>query len=444
MLTRCMLGDDRKALVISESDGTGIRRRFKCKNQIHDDMLSVEEATDRLLQLAQSVVEVDWIMLEDAMGRILAADVRTPIQLPPFDNAAMDGYAIVAGPRRRLRNIGQSRPGKPFRSKLEPDEAVRIMTGAKIPLNANTVVIQEQVAREGDMILADESADSSVGRNIRRTGEDFRIGSILARRGDRISPIVGGTLSACGASEFSVFRRVRVGVFSTGDELQDPHLPLETGQIYDSNRFTLFHMADNPAVSILNLGRLSDDLERVKQEMRAACRYCDVILTSGGVSVGDSDHVRDAIKQMGSLDLWRVALKPGKPLAVGSIDDTLVIGVPGNPVSAIVIFLLFVAPAIDKVCGATVRPRLRLRAQLADELTHTGSRREFQRGRLSVNDSGALMVRPASRQGSNMLSSFQHSNCLIDVPGTATLLRANETVWTWPLDRTTDRLFEQV
>lgn len=395
-------------------------------------MLSVEEAIEKLNNLLKRVDQTETVAIEDALGRVLAEDVRSRIDVPPFDSSAMDGYAVIAGDLPQRSVIGESRAGNPSDRVVSSGQAIRILTGAAVPEGADAVVLQEDVERVGEKIVARVRASS--GENIRVAGDDVAAGAVLARKGDRVDPILGSWFLACGVTAIRVYRQVRVGVFSTGDELQDAYYPLDPGQIYDSNRFALISLATEPSVSVLNLGRLPDDRLYIEEALRAGSRYCDLLITTGGVSVGDTDHVRPAIENVGTLEFWKVALKPGKPLAVARIENSLLFGLPGNPISAIVTFMLFVAPTIRALSGTRQRSPLRLRASLISPVRHTRGRREYQRGMFQVADHGKISVSPTGTQGSNRLESFRGANCLIEVSEHEGDLVANTPVWIYPLD----------
>ena len=395
-------------------------------------MLSVEEAIEKLTSLLKQVEQTEGVALEDAVGRVLSEGVRSRIDVPPFDSSAMDGYAVIAGDRPLRQVIGESKAGRPFDRVVSSGQAVRVLTGAAIPEGANTVVVQEDIEPvEGKIEVC---VKESLGDNIRIAGNDVRAGSLLAHKGDRVDPILGSWFMACGVTALRVYRQVRVGVFSTGDELQDSYYPLGPGQIYDSNRFALISLATEPAVSVLNLGRLPDDRLCIEEALRTGSHYCDLLITTGGVSVGDADQVRPAIENVGTLEFWKIALKPGKPLAIARVEDSILFGLPGNPISSIITYMLFVAPAIRALSGSEERKPLRLKASLASSVRHAPGRREYQRGMFEVSDGGKITVSPTGDQGSNRLGSFRSANCLIELSEDEADLSLGTPIWIYPLE----------
>ncbi len=340
-----------------------------------------------------------------------------------------------AQPEQALRCLGESLAGHPYPGNLTPGTCVRVFTGAKVPEGADQVLLQEEVAQiSGDLIsFAPHHPSESYVRPI---GHDVSAGSELAHAGEVLHGFALGALAAAGVDQLSVFALPKVGVFSTGDELVDPGTPptqLQEGQIYDSNRFTVLNLLRDAPCETIDLGRLADDAHTVQQAFEDACERCDVLITSGGVSVGDADFVTATITALGELNFWRLNLKPGKPLAVGRIKNCHVFGLPGNPVSTIVTLLLLAKPAIRHIAGAQAGGTLRIRASLATPLRHSRGRTEFQRGIASYNKDD-VSVAVTGDQSSNRLSTFQGANCLIEVPKEAGSLEAGEQVYILPFN----------
>ncbi len=379
-------------------------------------LLSVEEVWARMRADATAVVEGERVALDEALSRVLAEDLRAPITVPGFDNSAMDGYAFRADDARGQRELSISlrvtagdAPGK-----LSPGTACRIFTGAPMPAGADTVVIQERCERRGDtLVLPDQWTPHA---NIRRAGEDIRAGDVILREGQRLTPQAVGLAASCGFAEVLVRRRLRVAVLSTGDELRAAGSgPLGQGQIYDSNRPMLRALLAQLGCETRTAGPLGDELATTRQALRAAAESADVIVTTGGVSVGEEDHVKAALEAEGTLALWRVAIKPGKPLAFGRVGEAHFLGLPGNPVSAFVTFLLFVGPFLKALMGETPAPLRAFPVQAAFTRGTPDSRREFLRARLATGADGTLWAETYPRQSSGVLSSTVWADGLVDI-----------------------------
>ncbi|MDE0178751.1 MAG: molybdopterin molybdotransferase MoeA [Gammaproteobacteria bacterium] len=381
-------------------------------------MLNVDLAFRKLRDLVRPVDETERVTLDDAIGRIARESVVAPTDLPPFHTSAMDGYAVDAtgldhSTEKRFEVIDESLAGRPASSTLSaPRHAIRVFTGAAMPDGATAVVLQEDAVRQGDTMIT--NAPVHRDQHVRHLGHDVRRGCQLCCRGTRLSHFHLAWFAACGIEEVTVSRRVRVGVFSTGDELADRGTPLKTGQIYDSNRFAITSLLCEKAVETFDLGCIRDDPNLIASSLDKASRNTDLIVTSGGVSVGDADYVKEAVARIGRIEFWKIALKPGKPLAIGRVRHALFFGLPGNPVSAIVTYLLFVAPTIDRLGGHEPTPPLTLTAAMDRKVRHSVGRREYLRGTLRSSD-GQLVVTPTGDQGSNRLATFAGANCLVVV-----------------------------
>lgn len=350
------------------------------------------------------------------------------MSLPPFASSAMDGYAYRSEGVQDgdvLMLAGESLAGHPFQGTVGDGECIRITTGAAVPDSADTVVIQENCERTADGIRVMRATER--GRNIRAVGHDVRAGETIGRGGRRLTPFDIGWLAACGITTVEVCARPRVAVFSTGDELVLPGGTLGEGQIFDSNRFALAALLKRMPVDIVDLGILIDDRAAIEAALRSAADQADLLLTSGGVSVGDADYVRDVVEALGSIDLWKLNLRPGKPLAFGHVGGTPFLGLPGNPVSTIVTFLLVAQPLLLKLCGATPElPEVRT-ARLRETVHHSPGREEYQRGILRTRE-GITEVGITGDQSSNRLATFSEADCLIRVPKDSGNLEAGESV----------------
>ncbi len=393
-------------------------------------MLNVDAALGKLLDSVDPVEGSEVLPVADALDRVAADDIAAPVDLPPFAASAMDGYAVAAAgfagePPHAVEVIGESLAGHPCSVSVSGTNAVRIFTGATIPEGADAIVIQEdtRVDRGAVALLTTPRQ----GDNVRPRGHDVVRGTHIARKGDRLDAYRLSWLTACGIDRVEVRRRVKVTVFSTGDELMDTGKPLGPGQIYDSNRFALARLMSDQPVDLTDLGCLPDSREAIRSALEQAAGNADMVLTSGGVSVGDADYVRDIVEEIGRIEFYRIALKPGKPLAVGKIGNADFFGLPGNPISTIVTFLLFVIPALAVRSGGRHVPPLEFDAVLAEDIRHSAGRREYQRG-TAENADGGLIVRSTGDQSSNRLSTFDGANCLIRVPEERGDLATGETV----------------
>jgi molybdopterin molybdotransferase len=379
-------------------------------------MLDYEDALARLLAGAEPLGETESLATQSAAGRVLAEGLRSTIDVPPLDNTSMDGYAVrcadVPASGTKLA-VAQRIPAGSVGHTLAPGTAARIFTGAPVPAGADAVVMQELCALEGGSIVVNHVPHS--GEWIRRRGEDIASGAEVLTPGTRLTAAHVGVAASVGAANLSVFRRLRVALFSTGDELAMPGEPLKPGGIYNSNRYTLRALLEGMGCEVADLGIVPDTREATRAALRSAAAGNDLILTSGGVSVGEEDHVKPAVEAEGSLDLWKIAIKPGKPLAFGSVrrpagqGQASFIGLPGNPVSSFVTFLMLVRPFILKCQGVSdLRPRAR---GLQADFDYKGDpRREFLRAR--INDTGGLDLFP--NQSSGVLTSCTWADGLID------------------------------
>ena len=375
-----------------------------------EPMLTLDAALARLLDAAMPVAGTERLPAQETLGRVLAAPVVAGVDVPPLDNAAMDGYALRTADwaeGHRLKVVQRIAAGSVGQA-LQPGEAARIFTGAPVPPGADAVVMQEACEALGDEVLV--SRPPRPGENIRRAGEDMAVGQAVLQVGDRLTPARLGVAASAGVTQLEVYRRLRAAVFFTGDELVRPGQPLAPGRIYNSNRATLTALLQGLGCEVLDLGDVADDLAATVATLEAASRQADVVITSGGVSVGEEDHVKAAVERLGRIELWRVAMKPGKPLVHGRVGVTDFLGLPGNPVSAFVVFCLFVRPFLLKRMGERARPPLRLQVPAGFAWPKAGSRREFLRARI---EAGQAVLYP--NQSSGVLSSLAWADGLVDL-----------------------------
>ena len=375
-------------------------------------MLSADQLLDALLERARGVTETETVAVTQSRGRVLAAAQASAITVPPMDNSAMDGYAVrvadiaVAGVRLPVsQRILAGSVGEPLR----PGSAARIFTGAPVPPGADAVLMQEYCEATGEHVVL--NAMPHAGDNIRRAGEDIRSGAQVLAARTRIGAAEMGLAASVGLAELPLFRKLKVACFFTGDELVTPGTPLQAGQIYNSNRYTLTGLLSGLGCELIDLGIVADTLEATETALARAAKEADVVITSGGVSVGEADYVKAAVEKLGRVEMWKVAMKPGKPLVYGRVNDADFIGLPGNPVSAFVTFCLFVRPFLLKRMGAADVLYRAYAVQADFAWTKAGARREFLRARLQPD--GRLGLFP--NQSSGVLTSCAWADGLVDL-----------------------------
>ncbi len=378
--------------------------------------LTVEAAIVYLRETLQPVAGSEWVAVRSALGRVLAADVTATTDVPSAANSAMDGYALRGADHDRnpLLQVGSAFAGHRFDAAIGAGECVRIMTGGVLPEGADTVVMQEACRADGNRVHVERWPQP--GDNVRAAGEDLRCGAVVLPAGRRLHPADLGVAAAGGRIELPVRRRLRAAFLSTGDELRPVGEPLQPGEVYDSNRYTLYGMLAPFEADILDLGVIPDNPERLAAALRGAAAGADVVVTSGGVSVGEADYVLRVLEAVGEVGFWTVALKPGRPLAFGRIGNAAFFGLPGNPVSAAVTFSQIVTPALRHLAGEPPTPPLRLPVRCATALRKKPGRMEFQRGRPGYAADGTLEVGKVGPQGSGILSSMSAANCFIVLP----------------------------
>ncbi|HEX6061831.1 MAG TPA: gephyrin-like molybdotransferase Glp [Candidatus Limnocylindria bacterium] len=378
--------------------------------------LSVDEALERILARVHPLGPVS-VELLDALGATLAEDAVADRDVPPFRNSAMDGYAVIAADVESapatLRVVGEIAAGGMPSRPIARGEAMRIMTGAPLPDGADTIVRVEDTDNRTDRVTV--TAATKLGTSVRAAGEDLKRGETILRSGTVLRPAEIGVLATIGRTSVPVIGRPRVAVLSTGDEVVELDAPLQPGQIRDANRYSLASAARAMGATPVPLGIVRDTADDLRRALRDAATKADVIVTSGGVSVGDHDHVKPVVDELGSMDFWSIAIRPGRPLAFGEIDGKLIFGLPGNPVSSLLGFELFVRPALLKMAGRRLLQRPRVTATLDDTLDTPPGLRFFARG---VYDPTAGSVRTTGPQGSGILRSMSLANCFIDVPAT--------------------------
>ncbi|MDC0611450.1 molybdopterin molybdotransferase MoeA [Vibrio sp.] len=375
-------------------------------------LLSFDEALANIVAQASPVLDTEKVSVFDIDGRVLAEGIKSSVNLPPYDNSAMDGYAVNLGFDQQAHSlpvIDTSLAGHPAQKSLSAGESIRIMTGAKIPEGTTAVIMQENVTRTGDTIELNKLPKEH--DNIRFTGEDIQIGSELFSEGHLLTYRDVALLSACGVSEVSVYKKVRIGLFSTGDELVEPGSVLASGQLYDSNRPMLFSMLNKLGVDVIDFGILEDNPDAIRAALNDASETSDIIITSGGVSVGDADYIKQILDELGEINFWKVAMKPGKPVAFGYLGQCAFIGLPGNPVSSAVTFDQLATPFIKTMQHHPSPLPKRMKALAINDFKKRPGRMDFQRGISTQNENGEWQVGSAGKQGSAILSAFSAANC---------------------------------
>ncbi|MDO9105644.1 MAG: molybdopterin molybdotransferase MoeA [Methylovulum sp.] len=394
-------------------------------------MLSIKEALDRINLAITPVGETEIIALKHALGRVLADTQYSPINIPCARNAAMDGYAFASdghldGQAFTLHVAGTSWAGRPFDGCLERQSCVRIFTGAVVPEALDSVIMQEQIIVDGDAVHF--PAHAPIRQNIRAAGEDVEQGGLLCAAPKKLTASDMGLLAAAGIAEITVKRRLNIAFFSTGDELTALGQPLQAGKIYDSNRYLLSGLLADACNTVVDGGVIADDKSLLEDILRQAAKDYDVIITTGGASVGAADYIKDVLACCGDVNFWKIAVKPGKPLAFGKIGACHFFGLPGNPVAVLVTFQQLVAPALQQLAGAPARKPLRFAATCTQPLKKAPGRQEFQNGILSQDHDGAFSVAASGPQGSHRLNSAHKANCYIILPIDCNGVKAGEQV----------------
>jgi len=387
-----------------------------CADDYDPNSMPVAKARAFIHQFLEPVRGTVRVPIRDALGRVLAEDILSPVDVPSHRNSAMDGWAMrgadLAAGEATLTEVGVSFAGKPFSGRVAAGQCVRIMTGGVVPEGADTVVMQERAKASGKSVTF--AAGQKTGQNVREAGEDLKRGSLALARGRIVRPAELGLVASLGVGELAVYRRLRVAFFSTGDELKSIGTPLGEGEIYDSNRYTLHGMLTRLGCEVLDMGVVRDDPELIERAFAQASANADVVITSGGVSVGEADFVKSMLGKLGEVVFWKIAMKPGRPLAYGKIGSSHFFGLPGNPVSVMVTFYQFVRDALLVLMGADpVASIPTFRATCTARLKKAPGRTEFQRGVLTQAPDGTLTVKPTGEQGSGILKSMSDANCFI-------------------------------
>jgi molybdopterin molybdotransferase len=396
--------------------------------------LKLGQARDILLSTVTPVEGRETVPIRAALDRVLLCDVIAPHNVPAHDNSAMDGFAARAedltAAENELTVVGKAFAGHAFSGTVGAGQAVQVMTGVPIPQGADCVVPVEYARRKGDRVML--PAVSRPGQNVRRAGEDLKAGAPALRAGARVGSAELGLLASLGLAEVEVRRRPRIAFFSTGDELASIGRPLAPGEVYDSNRYTLYGLLTRLGVDVLDMGVIRDEPALIESAFREAAEQADAILTTGGVSVGEADYVKGIMSRLGEIRFWKIDLKPGRPMAFGRIGKCWLFGLPGNPVAVMVTYIQIVQDALRKLQGVDpILPQPTFQAETTEGFRKLPGRREFVRGVLFAAD-GGWKVRPCGRQGSGVLSSMVEANCFIVAPEDASDAKAGDLVEVQP------------
>ena len=403
-----------------------IAKTVSCLDGYDPDSLRVDKAREAIRSCLSRVQDLETVPIRQALGRVLGQDIVPDIDVPAHDNSAMDGYAVrFADLDKPLKEVGTALAGKPFGGKVGAGECVRIMTGAVMPHGADTVVIQEVVKKEGDRVLVPPGQKKA--QNVRYAGEDLSRGKAVLHPGQLLRPAELGLIASLGIAEVKVKRRLRVAFFATGDELASIGAALKEGEVYDSNRYTLHGMLARLGVELIDMGVVRDDPPALEKAFRHAAETADVVITTGGVSVGEADFVKQLMARLGEVLFWKIAMRPGRPMAFGRIGAAFLFGLPGNPVAVMVTFYQFVRDALLYMQGRDDAGLPLLQVPSAENLRKVPGRTEYQRGVL-FREENSWKVRTTGQQGSGVLRSMSEANCFIVLEHERGAVKAGEPV----------------
>ncbi|MCY3769930.1 MAG: molybdopterin molybdotransferase MoeA [Gammaproteobacteria bacterium] len=397
--------------------------------------ITVSQAMAHIARTVVPVADTETLDLHSALGRVAAQEVVSTSDVPNHTNSAMDGYAVCGEElpdqgSATFEMVGESFAGSAFHGTVESGQCVRIMTGAVMPAGTDSVVMQERVDRAGNTITI--HAGEQKAANVRYAGEDIQVGDVVIPAGTRLGASHLGLLASLGRPEVTVYRKPRIAFFSNGDELRSMGAPLALGEVYDSNRYTLYAMLHDLGVEQVDLGIVRDDRDAIAKAIQSAAGQADLVITTAGASVGDADYIREILTRLGQVSFWKVAIKPGRPLSFGRLGNSLFFGLPGNPVSVMVTFQVFLEPAIKQLSGERFDVPTVLKMRTLTALKKRSGRMEYQRGVMSLNENGETVVRSSGEQGSGILRSMSQANCFIILPDESDGVSAGEWVEVQP------------
>ena len=406
--------------------------------------LKLEEGARLILSMGLGHRATELQPLSKLMGRVLSEDIHAPFNVPPHRNAAMDGFAIKGESLLSDNNwkiVGQSFAGNRFPNTINLHEAVQITTGAPMPEGADTVIMKEMCEVNDNRLTVEHALSVRIGSNVRQAGEDIEEGNLVLNRGQRLGPVEIGMLASLGFAEVSVYQTLKVAVFSTGDEVCAPGYPRDNDGIYDTNRFTLMTMLKGLECEVSDLGILPDNQAAIEASLREAALQHRLVLTSGGVSVGEADFVKQALNSLGNTNFWQLAIRPGRPIAFGDLginsdgDTCIFAGLPGNPVAVLVTFCILIQPLIRKLQGETEWVGLTWTGKATESMKSRTGRSDFHRGIYTINEKGEVEARTTGPQGSGILTSMHEANCLIRIEESRGHVETGELVKIYPFSR---------
>ena len=404
------------------------KKIYSCMDDYDPNSIFIEDALKQIKKISKKINSYEYVDLLNANNRIVYENIKSRIKVPNYDNSAMDGYALNIKDTKNnnvFTVVGTSLAGIPFKGKIKKNECVKIMTGAVIPYNCNIVIMKEETESDKKSIII-TSKKIKIKQNIRFSGEDITPNKVIVKKNHIVNSSSMGLLASQGINKIKVFKNPVVSFFTSGDEVVAIDKKLPYGKVHDSNRYTLTGMLDKNNINTIDLGHAKDNIKDIKNKFNEAIKKSDIVISTGGVSVGDADYIKEVVKTLGDINFWKVAVKPGRPLAFGKIKDTIFFGLPGNPVSVMVTFLLFVLPSINMVSGRNFEMLFK-DAILQSDIRKRKGRAEFQRGLAQYNN-GKIYVKSVGEQGSGILSSMNKANCLIYLSVEQGSLKVNDSV----------------
>ena len=411
------------------------KNKYSCINEFDPSALDEVKAIRRITKSIKQIGKSEKVQIKQSFGRVCSENIKSKMNIPSFRNSAMDGYAVNISHLKKnnyiLNQAGTSLAGKPYVKELKEKETIRVMTGSLIPQNCDAVIMKEMVQINKSSITFPSTIKKN--QNIRFVGEDIKKNDLIIKKGKIINYIDLGILSSIGVNIVKVFAKPIVSFFSTGDELVSITKRLRKGEIYDSNRYLLFGLLSKLPVIIKDMGVVRDNELAISKKLKDCSKISDVIITTGGVSVGDADFIKSALKKVGEINFWKISIKPGRPLAFGKINKTNFFGLPGNPVSAAITFQLFVIPAIEKMLCSKKHKKLLIKAKVESNLNKKKGRIEYKRAILTY-DNGDYIVNTTGLQGSNILTSLSLANCYIRLPAEIDKVEKGDYVDALPFD----------
>lgn len=405
------------------------KKVYSCMDDYDPNSILIEDALKIITKMTKKINTFEYVELIESNDRILYENVKSKYKVPNYDNSAMDGYAFNYKDimkNKIFKVVGSSLAGSAFKGKIKKNECVKIMTGAVLPNECNVVIMKEEIESIDKNSIKIHSKNIKKNQNIRFAGEDIKKNKILLKKNQTIDPSAMGLLASQGINKIKVYKKPKISFFTSGDEVVPINKKLPYGKVHDSNRFTLTGMLLKNNIDIIDIGHAKDDVKDIKRKFKKAIKESNLVITTGGVSVGDADYIKDVVNSMGDINFWKVAVKPGRPLAFGKLNNTIFFGLPGNPVSVMITFLLFVLPTINMLAGKKYELKME-NAILKSDLKKRKGRAELQRGILTITNNKKY-VTSVGEQGSGILSSMTKANCLIYLPIEDGKLKINDIV----------------